>query len=77
MKTVQISLDFFPGYNTNPPCFVASYRHPDTNKEVVSIASEVCDGQTASALTEAYEYAEQIQFELFTEGFASEVKEIT
>jgi len=75
MKNVTITLEYFPGYNVNPPCFTLNYIHPTTGKNVIKIVAKIPNGDNEGALKTAYNRVYEEQFELFTEGHSSTVEE--
>lgn len=73
MKVVRVNLEFFPGYNVNPPCFVLSYIHPDTKKEVIEIAAKVPDEKFYLGMARAYSRFTVLREAFMVEGFKAEI----
>lgn len=73
IKKVTVTLEFFPGYNVNPPCFILSYIHPDTKKEVIEIAAKVPDERFYLGMARAYSRFTVLREAFMVEGFKAEI----
>jgi hypothetical protein len=61
MKTITVTIKFFPGYNLTPPSFSLSYPNPYSSKEINELVAQVENGDITAALEKARSRANTIR----------------